>query len=65
MPEIRRHYFLEEYCIIAAERNKRPQISWRLAVPGDEKDCPFARATRIDSATIAAYTDDGILPRMK
>ena len=24
MPEIRRHYFLEEYCIIAAERNKRP-----------------------------------------
>ncbi len=24
MPELRRHYFLEEYCIIASERNKRP-----------------------------------------
>jgi UDPglucose--hexose-1-phosphate uridylyltransferase len=24
MPELRRHYFLDEYCIIAAERGKRP-----------------------------------------
>ena len=24
MPELRRHYFLDEYCIIAADRKKRP-----------------------------------------
>ena len=63
MPEIRRHYFLEEYCIVAAERNKRPSdFLVAKAVPGDEKDCPFCPGHEDRTPqTIAAYTDDGIL----
>ena len=62
MPEIRRHSFLEEYCIIAAERNKRPSdFLVAKAVPGDEKDCPFCLGHEDRTPpTIAAYTDDGI-----
>jgi len=33
--------FLEEYCIIASERSKRPSDFCARAVPGDEKTCPF------------------------
>lgn len=64
MPEIRRHYFLEEYCIIASERNKRPSdFLVAKAVPGDEKDCPFCPGHEDRTPpTIAAYTDEGILP---
>ncbi|WP_334102674.1 galactose-1-phosphate uridylyltransferase [Methanothrix soehngenii] len=67
MPEIRRHYFLEEYCIIAAERNKRPSdFLVAKAVPGDEKDCPFCPGHEDRTPpTIAAYTDDGILTQDK
>lgn len=62
MPEIRRHYFLEEYCIVAAERNKRPSdFLVAKAVPGDEKDCPFCPGHEDRTPpTIAAYTDKGI-----
>ena len=42
MPEIRKHYFLDEYCIIAAERKKRPSdFRMQKAERGDGKTCPF------------------------
>jgi len=48
MPEIRKHYFLDEYCIIAAERRKRPSDS-REQNPllRMKKAALFAQATRI------------------
>ncbi|MDD1749002.1 MAG: DUF4931 domain-containing protein [Methanothrix sp.] len=41
MPELRRHYFLDEYCIIAAGRKKRPSDFREKAVTGEESVCPF------------------------
>lgn len=64
MPEIRRHYFLEEYCIVAAERNKRPS-DFRVAkaVSGDEKDCPFCPGhEHMTPPATVAYRDGKILP---
>ena len=48
MPELRRHYFLDEYCIIAAERKKRPSDFRReRSVAADEKTyAHFVRAMR-------------------
>ena len=63
MPELRRHYFLEEYCIIAAERKKRPS-DFRIAkaVPGDEKTCPFCPGNEeMTPPCVAVYTDQGVI----
>jgi len=67
MPEIRRHYFLEEYCIIAAERNKRPSdFLVAKAIPGDEMDCPFCPGhEEMTPPTLAAYADGCLLPQDK
>ncbi len=61
MPELRRHYFLEEYCIIAAERNKRPSdFLVAKAIPGDEKSCPFCPGNEeMTPPSVAVYTYDG------
>ncbi len=63
MPELRRHYFLEEYCIIASERNKRPSdFQASKAVPGDEKTCPFCPGNEeMTPPSVAVYTDKGVL----
>lgn len=63
MPEIRKHYFLDEYCIIAAERRKRPS-DFRTAKPHatDEKSCPFCPGNEdMTPQSIAVYTDLGVL----
>ena len=67
MPEMRRHYFLEEYCIIAAERNKRPSdFLVAKPVPEIEKDCPFCPGNEERTPpAIAVYTDDGMLTQIK
>jgi UDPglucose--hexose-1-phosphate uridylyltransferase len=63
MPELRRHYFLEEYCIIASERSKRPSdFPVARAVPGDEKTCPFCPGNEEKTPpSVAVYTDKGVL----
>jgi UDPglucose--hexose-1-phosphate uridylyltransferase len=63
MPELRRHYFLEEYCIIASERGKRPSdFLAAKAVPGDEKTCPFCPGNEeMTPPSVAVYTDEGVL----
>lgn len=42
IPEMRKHYFLDNYCIIAAERRKRPS-DFVVAKPAsaDKSTCPF------------------------
>ena len=42
MPELRKHYFLDEYCIVSEKRKKRPS-DFMLAktVLGDKTVCPF------------------------
>ena len=63
MPELRRHYFLEEYCIIASERSKRPSdFLVSKAVPGDEKTCPFCPGNEdMTPPNVAVYTDKGVI----
>ena len=62
MPELRRHYFLDEYCIIAAERKKRPS-DFRIAKPvaGDEAVCPFCPGNEeMTPPAVAVYSDAGM-----
>ncbi len=63
MPEIRKHYFLDEYCIIAAERRKRPSDFMRAKSPAkDEKSCPFCPGNEdMTPPSVAVYTDQGVL----
>jgi UDPglucose--hexose-1-phosphate uridylyltransferase len=63
MPELRRHYFLDEYCIIAAERKKRPSdFPATKAAAGDETACPFCPGNEgMTPQADAVYTQQGIL----
>lgn len=63
MPELRRHYFLDEYCIIAAERGKRPTNFRRDEVkPWDEAACPFCPGNEgMTPPADAVYTGQGVL----
>jgi UDPglucose--hexose-1-phosphate uridylyltransferase len=63
MPELRRHYFLDEYCIIAAERGRRPTNFRRdEEKPGDEATCPFCPGNEaMTPPADAVYTGQGIL----
>lgn len=63
MPELRRHYFLDEYCIIAAERGRRPTNFRRdEAKPADEAACPFCPGSEaMTPPSDAVYTGQGIL----
>jgi UDPglucose--hexose-1-phosphate uridylyltransferase len=63
MPELRRHYFLDEYCIIATERGRRPTDFRRdEAKPGDEAACPFCPGNEgMTPPSDAVYTGQGIL----
>ena len=63
MPELRRHYFLDEYCIIAAERKKRPSdFRTAKAAPGDEAVCPFCPGNeKMTPPAVAVYTKQGLL----
>lgn len=60
---MRRHYFLDEYTIIAAERGKRPSD---FSHPGtqersDPRTCPFCPGKEeMTPPAVAAYTDAGV-----
>ena len=41
MSEIRKHYFLDEYCIIASERGKRPSDFAKEKSVRSVSDCVF------------------------
>jgi UDPglucose--hexose-1-phosphate uridylyltransferase len=62
MPELRRHYFLDEYCIIAAGRKKRPSdFRAEKAAPGDETVCPFCPGNEgMTPPADAVYTQQGV-----
>jgi len=62
MPELRKHYFLDEYCIIAAEREKRPSdFQSAKAVSGDETVCPFCPGNEeMTPPAVAVYTGQGV-----
>lgn len=59
MSEIRKHYFLDEYCIIAGERGKRP--SDFISKPGTAKakDCPFCGGNEDKTPKATAVYKDG------
>jgi UDPglucose--hexose-1-phosphate uridylyltransferase len=63
MPELRRHYFLNEYCIIAAERKKRSSdFVLAKAKADDEIRCPFCQGNEeMTPPSLAVYTDKGVL----
>jgi UDPglucose--hexose-1-phosphate uridylyltransferase len=63
MPELRRHYFLDEYCIIAAERKKKPSdFNRERSRAADEKRCPFCPGNEeITPPGVAVYTEHGVL----
>ncbi len=62
IPELRRHYFLDEYCIIAAERKKRPSDFKTSEVKKEDiKNCPFCPGNEDKTPpAVAVYTDHGI-----
>ncbi len=62
MTELRRHYFLDEYCIIAAKRGKRPSdFQSAKDVSGDETVCPFCPGNeKMTPPTAAVYTEQGV-----
>ncbi|MDY6964861.1 MAG: DUF4921 family protein [Halobacteriota archaeon] len=68
MTEIRRHYFLDEYCIIAVERSRRPtdfklkkedkSISFCPFCPGNEESTPPAVSVYKDAQILKDEADD-------
>lgn len=63
MQQLRKHYFLEEYCIIAERRRNRPtDFAKATAARGDEAACPFCPGNEgMTPPSDAVYTDRGIL----
>ena len=62
MPELRKHYFLDEYCIIAEERKRRP-TDLRAAEPraGSEATCSFCPGNEgMTPFADAVYTEKGV-----
>jgi UDPglucose--hexose-1-phosphate uridylyltransferase len=59
--ELRRHYFLDDYCIIATERNKRPSDFIKLKqTHKSSQACPFCPGNELMTPpAIAVYTDQG------
>ncbi|MHC1588788.1 MAG: galactose-1-phosphate uridylyltransferase [Methermicoccaceae archaeon] len=60
MSEIRRHYFLDEYCIVAPERQKRPSDLKKSTVPTSAEGCPFCAGNEhMTPPAGAVYMPDG------
>jgi len=62
MPELRKHYFLDEYCIIAEERKKRP-TDFRVREPeaGNKAACSFCPGNEgMTPLADAVYTEKGV-----
>jgi len=62
MTELRRHYFLDEYCIIAPKRGTRPSdFQMEKAKSGDEAVCPFCPGNEeMTPPDVAVYTEQGL-----
>lgn len=61
MPELRKHYFLDEYCIIAADRKKRPSDFQLSKAQGDGAVCPFCPGNEeMTPPAVAVYTEKGV-----
>lgn len=61
MPEIRRHYFLDDYSIIATARSKRPSDFGRVASNESSKNCSFCPGNEeMTPPAVAVYTEHGI-----
>lgn len=68
MTEIRKHYFLDEYCVIAVDRGKRPSDfkTKKESVSGSSENCPFCPGN--EEATplaVAVYKDGEVLKDRK
>ncbi len=63
MTELRRHYFLDEYCIIASKRGKRPSdFLLAKAALADATVCPFCQGNEeMTPPADAVYTKQGVL----
>jgi len=63
MTELRKHYFLDEYCIIVAKRGKRPSdFLPAKAAQGGETVCPFCQGNEeMTPPADAVYTKQGVL----
>ncbi|MBC7080261.1 MAG: DUF4921 family protein [Methanothrix sp.] len=58
---MRRHYFLEEYCVIAKERARRPTDFIRAKEMRASKECPFCPGNEeMTPKAVAVYRDDGV-----
>lgn len=62
MQQIRKHYFLDEYCIIAERRKSRPtDFRKATAARADASSCPFCPGNEeMTPKSEAVYTDAGI-----
>lgn len=59
MSEIRKHYFLDEYCIIAKERGKRPSDFVLKPEKPEIEDCPFCGGNEFKTPKATAVYKDG------
>jgi len=60
MSELRKHYFLDEYCIIATERRKRPTDFRGLQHASELPTCPFCPGNEhMTPPASAVYMPDG------
>jgi UDPglucose--hexose-1-phosphate uridylyltransferase len=57
MPELRKHYFLDEYCIVSEKRKKRPSdFVLAKTVLGDKTVCPFCPGNeKMTPPAVAVY----------
>lgn len=62
MQQLRKHYFLDEYCIIAERRKSRPtDFGKSIAARVDASACPFCPGNEeMTPKSEAVYTDGGI-----
>ncbi|TFH40323.1 MAG: DUF4921 family protein [ANME-2 cluster archaeon] len=62
MSEIRKHYFLDEYCIIAGERGKRPSDFVLKPEKAKGMECPFCGGNEsLTPKATAVYRDGQVL----
>ena len=60
IPEMRKHYFLDKYCIVAAERRKRPSdFVVAKPAPSDTSTCPFCPGHEDRTPPAVAVYKDG------
>lgn len=61
MSEIRKHYFLDEYCIIAPGRSKRPSVFRSEKKEGTSNKCVFCAGEEDKTPLATAVYKDGMI----